>query len=69
MFTVNFYGCIKNSIFGAFIILVILLLKKSLFKRFSNKFNYFIWIPLLVCIMFPIKVNIAENSIPNQFLI
>lgn len=66
MFTVNFYGCIKNSIFGAFIILVILLLKKSLFKRFSNKFNYFIWIPLLVCIMFPIKVNIAENSIPKS---
>lgn len=66
MFTVNFYCCIKNSILGAFIILVILILKKSLFKRFSNKFNYFIWIPLLVCIIFPIKVNISETYIPKS---
>ncbi len=69
MLTINFYCCIKNSILGTFIILMILLLKKSLFKKFSNRFNYFIWIPLLVCIMFPIKINISETyitkSIPN----
>ena len=66
MLTFDLYNFISNSILGGFIILIILLLKKSLFKRFSNKFNYFVWIPLLICIIFPIKINISETSIEKS---
>ena len=66
MLTFDLYNFISNSILGGFIILIILLLKKSLFKRFSNKFNYFVWIPLLMCIIFPIKINISEVSIEKS---
>ena len=66
MLTFDLYNFINNSILGGFIILIILLLKKSLFKRFSNKFNYFVWIPLLMCIIFPIKINISEASIEKS---
>ncbi|MDY4079626.1 MAG: M56 family metallopeptidase [Clostridium sp.] len=66
MLTFDFYNFINNSILGGFIILIILLLKKSLFKRFSNKFNYFVWIPLLICIILPIKIRISETSIEKS---
>ena len=66
MLTFDLYNFISNSILGGFIILIILLLKKSLFKRFSNKFNYFVWIPLLMCIIFPIKISISEASIEKS---
>ena len=66
MLTFDLYNFISNSILGGFIILIILLLKKSLFKIFSNKFNYFVWIPLLMCIIFPIKISISEASIEKS---
>lgn len=66
MLTFDLYNFISNSILGGFIILIILFLKKSLFKRFSNKFNYFVWIPLLMCIIFPIKISISETSIEKS---
>ena len=66
MLTFDLYNFISNSILGGFIILIILFLKKSLFKRFSNKFNYFVWIPLLMCIIFPIKISISEASIEKS---
>ena len=46
----------NNLLFGFLGIFIMFLLKKTIFKKFSQKFNYYIWLPLMITMAIPRKV-------------
>lgn len=57
----------NNLLFGFLGIFIMFLLKKTIFKKFSQKFNYYIWLPLMITMAIPLKVTITRKVyIPFQ---
>lgn len=51
----------NNLLFGFLGIFIMFLLKKTIFKKFSQKFNYYIWLPLMITMAIPLKVTITRK--------
>lgn len=48
MINFDFGNIVNNLLFGFLGIFIMFILKKTIFKKFSQKFNYYIWLPLMV---------------------
>lgn len=51
----------NNLLFGFLGIFIMFLLKKTIFKKFSQKFNYYIWLHLMITMAIPLKVTITRK--------
>lgn len=51
----------NNLLFGFLGIFIMFLLKKTIFKKFSQKFNYYIWLPLMITMAIPLKITITRK--------
>ena len=61
MINFDFDNIINNLFFGFFGILFMFILKKTIFKKFSEKFNYYIWLPLMVVMIIPLEIRITRK--------
>ena len=52
---------VNNLLFGFLGIFIMFILKKTIFKKFSQKFNYYIWLPLMIVMAIPLKVTITRK--------
>ena len=61
MINFDFNNIVNNLFFGFFGILLMFVLKKTIFKKFSEKFNYYIWLPLMVVMIIPLEIRITRK--------
>ena len=61
MINFDFNNIVNNLFFGFFGILLMFVLKKTIFKKFSEKFNYYIWLPLMVVMIIPLKITVTRK--------
>ena len=61
MINFDFDNIINNLFFGFFGILFMFILKKTIFKKFSEKFNYYIWLPLMVVMIIPLEIRVTRK--------
>lgn len=61
MINFDFNNIVNNLFFGFFGILLMFILKKTIFKKFSEKFNYYIWLPLMVVMVMPLEITITRK--------
>ena len=61
MINFDFNNILNNLFFGFFGILLMFVLKKTIFKKFSEKFNYYIWLPLMVVMIIPLEIRITRK--------
>lgn len=61
MINFDFGNIVNNLLFGFLGIFIMFILKKTIFKKFSQKFNYYIWLPLMVVMAIPLKVTITRK--------
>lgn len=61
MINFDFDNIINNLFFGFFGILFMFILKKTIFKKFSEKFNYYIWLPLMVVMIIPLEITVTRK--------
>lgn len=61
MINFDFNNIVNNLFFGFFGILLMFVLKKTIFKKFSEKFNYYIWFPLMVVMIIPLEIRITKE--------
>ena len=61
MIKFDFNNIVNNLFFGFFGILLMFVLKKTIFKKFSEKFNYYIWLPLMVVMIIPLEIRITRK--------
>ncbi|APM37676.1 M56 family metallopeptidase [Clostridium kluyveri] len=59
---------LKTSLTGSIIIILILILRKTLFKRYTSAFNYYIWLAVILKMIMPFKIPIyIPEKISNTF--
>lgn len=72
MVNFSFGMLINNIVFSSLAILIIFALKKSILKNASERFNYYVWLPLNIIMLFPLQITIikkVENStLENKFV-
>ena len=61
MINFDFNNIVNNLFFGFFGILLMFILKKTIFKKFSEKFNYYIWLPLMVVMIIPLEITVTRK--------
>ena len=61
MINFDFDNITNNLFFGFFGILFMFILKKTIFKKFSEKFNYYIWLPLMVVMIIPLEITVTRK--------
>ena len=61
MINFDFNNILNNLFFGFFGILLMFVLKKTIFKKFSEKFNYYIWLPLMVVMIIPLEITVTRK--------
>ena len=61
MINFDFNNIVNNLLFGFFGILLVFILKKIIFKKFSEKFNYYIWLPLMVVMVMPLEITVTRK--------
>lgn len=61
MINFDFNNILNNLFFGFFGILLMFVLKKTIFKKFSEKFNYYIWLPLMLVMIIPLEIRITRK--------
>lgn len=61
MINFDFNNIVNNLFFGFFGILLMFVLKKTIFKKFSEKFNYYIWLPLMLVMIIPLEIRITRK--------
>lgn len=61
MINFDFNNIVNNLFFGFFGILLMFVLKKTIFKKFSEKFNYYIWLPLMVVMIIPLEITVTRK--------
>ena len=61
MINFDFNNIVNNLFFGFFGILLMFILKKTIFKKFSEKFNYYIWLPLMLVMVMPLEITITRK--------
>ena len=61
MIKFDFNNIVNNLFFGFFGILLMFVLKKTIFKKFSEKFNYYIWLPLMVVMIIPLEIRVTRK--------
>lgn len=61
MINFDFGNIVNNLLFGFLGIFIMFILKKTIFKKFSQKFNYYIWLPLMAVMAIPLKVTITRK--------
>ncbi|MCI6191342.1 MAG: M56 family metallopeptidase [Clostridium sp.] len=61
MIKFHFNNIVNNLFFGFFWILLMFVLKKTIFKKFSEKFNYYIWLPLMVVMIIPLEITVTRK--------
>ncbi|HBE9444578.1 TPA: protease [Clostridioides difficile] len=67
-----FYNILKTTIISSFYICILMFLKVSIFKRFSKKFNYYIWLIIIfrmLFFMFNYSVDFFVETPQKYFLI
>ncbi|MDY4079329.1 MAG: M56 family metallopeptidase [Clostridium sp.] len=62
MINFDFNNIVNNLFFGFFGILLMFVLKKTIFKKFSEKFNYYIWLPLMVVMIIPLEITVTRKT-------
>lgn len=65
MVTFSFTMLLNNLVFSSTTILIIFILKKSILKNASEKFNYYIWFPLNILMLFPLQITIVKQIKAN----
>jgi len=48
----------RVSLIGGIGIIVVMILKKNLFKKYTQAFNYYIWISIVIAMIIPFKIKI-----------
>lgn len=61
MINFDFKNIINNLFFGFFGIFLMFILKKTIFKKFSEKFNYYVWLPLMVVMIIPLEIRVTRK--------
>ena len=61
MINFDFNNILNNLFFGFFGILLMFVLKKTIFKKFSEMFNYYIWLPLMLVMIIPLEIRITRK--------
>ena len=49
---------IRVSLIGGIGIIVVMILKKNLFRKYTQAFNYYIWISIVIAMIIPFKIKI-----------
>ncbi|MCC0683962.1 M56 family metallopeptidase [Clostridioides sp. ZZV14-6345] len=66
------YNMLKTTIISSIIIFILIFLKMFLFKRFSKKFNYYIWLIIIfrmLFFMFNYSINLFTDTPEKYFII